>query len=122
MRQTVCVRTLRTVRASPSFIADALLQLQVKVAVARAIGQTVHRLGVRLRTISALPSLAAHANPGHAVPVSRALRVQTVHVFAVFALVAGKAVAASVDAVSVAVAVGNLAFIIAQVALLALPP
>ena len=70
--------TFGAVVAGPLSPADALLQLQVELAVPRAVRQALPGLAVQLAAVEAAPALPAHARARHAEPVARASGVGAV--------------------------------------------
>ena len=70
--------TFGAVVAGPLSPADALLQLQVELAVPGAVRQALPGLAVQLAAVEAAPALPAHARPGHAEPVAGARRIGAV--------------------------------------------
>lgn len=143
--------TFRAVGSGPTAFADARRGLQVKVAVAGTVREALPRLLVHVVAVVALPTLPADAAALDAEPVAGALWVlaidcgednnkcgalgrlcpenssgnlslsQSLTLLAVVPGVASGATAPAVDAFAVAVAVGDLAFVVLQLALGALP-
>ena len=70
--------TFGAVVAGPLSPADALLQLQVELAVPGAVRQALPGLAVQLTAVDPAPALPAHARPGHAEPVAGARRIGAV--------------------------------------------
>lgn len=88
---------------------------------AAAVRQTLQRLLVHLTAVGSLPTLFTDARALGAETVARASRMRTVDLPAILPLVTAYAVALAVRAVAVSVAVGHLALVVPQRALLALP-
>jgi len=89
--------------------------------VAAAVRQALQCLFVHLTAVGTFPTFFTDARALGAETVTRASRMRTVDLLAVFSLVAAHTVAFAVGAVPMAVAVGHFAFVVSQRALLALP-
>lgn len=122
MRAAVKVALLLgTIWSCPLVVTDATLEVQVKLAVSRAIWQAAEGIAVWLAAVVALPALPAQAHATDANSVTGTVRVQAVDFFTMQTLVTGKAPANSVQAVPVAGAVRDFALVFSELALLPLP-
>lgn len=114
--------TFRAVVARPHGLAEARLSFKIKVAVAAAVGQTLQRLLVHLAAISSLPALLAYAGALRAETVAGTSRMGAVHLLAILPLVPTHAIALSIRAMPVPVAIRHFAFVVSEGTLLPLPP
>lgn len=84
VRATVQVTLLLgAIRSRPLVIADTPLEVQVKLAMPRAIWQAAEGVAVRLAAVIALPALPAQAHATDANSVTRTVGVQAVDFFTV---------------------------------------
>lgn len=113
--------TFRAIVTGPHGLAEAGLGLEVECTVAAAVRQALQRFLVHLTAVGTFPALFADARALGAETVAGASRMRTVDLLAVLALVAAHTVALAVGAVPVPVAIGHLALVVSQGALLALP-
>lgn len=72
------IKTLRTIRSGPKFIANANSRLQIVCTVIRAPGQALEHLLVHQRTVFALPSGFAIAFSGHTDTVTGTAFIHTI--------------------------------------------
>lgn len=86
-----------------------------------AVRQALQCLFVHLTAVGSFPALFTDARALGAETVTRAIRMWTVHLLAIFPLVAAHTVALPVGAVAVAVAVGYFALVVSQRTFLPLP-
>lgn len=106
--------TFGAIIAGPHRLTEARLRLEIKVAVSAATRQALERLLIHLTAVSALPALLADAGALGTETMPRAGRVRAVHLLAELALVATYAVALSIRAVSVSIAIRHLALVVSQ--------
>lgn len=121
MLALISVLTFRAIITGPHGLAEASLRFEIEVPVAAAVRQALQCLFVHLTAVGTLPTFFTDARALGAETVARASRMRTVNFLAVFSLVAAYTVALAVRAVPVAVAIGHLALVVSQGALLALP-
>jgi len=98
--------------SGPLSATDALLRLQVKVSVTRAIRQTLPGLLVHLGAVGSAPTLTTNATSLDAESVAAAVRVWTVSLFAIGSCESFGASAVAVDAGALSVAVCHLTLVV----------
>jgi hypothetical protein len=111
----------RAVVSRPQRFAVTRLRFDVEFTVTGAVGQALQRVLIRLTTVRSFPAFLAHARAVQTDAVAVTRRMRTVDFLAEFPFVTAHAHTLTVRTLTVSVAIGYLAFVVSQTAILALP-
>lgn len=114
-------RTFGTVIARPHWFAEARLGFEIESTVTTTTRQTLQCLLVHLTAIRAFPAFLTDTSAFRAKTMTRTSRMWTIYLLAEFAFVTSSTAALAVCALSVSIAVGYLAIVVVERALLTLP-